>query len=67
MKNIPNYSCSKSNSLDLGETLKVLVSATRITVENSAEYALSLIREGNYEDALVFLKNAIEGIEILTA
>ena len=67
MRNIPNCSCSKSDSLGLGETLKALVSATRITVENSAEYALSLIREGNYEDALVFLKNAVEGIEILTA
>ena len=67
MRNIPNYSCSKSNSLDLGDALKALVSATRITVENSAEFALSLIQKGNYEDALIFLKNAIEGIEILTA
>ena len=66
-KTYSSCSCPKSNSLDLGETLKVFVSATRITAENSAEYALSLIREGSYKDALIFLKNAVESVEILTA
>ena len=63
MKYTTNY-CSDNG---LGSVMSALVGMTRKTVENSAEFALSLIQKGNYEDALIFLKNAIEGIEILTA
>jgi len=47
--------------------LKGLVKATRMTVENSIDYALILIKARNYEEAKIYLQNALEGIEILTA
>ncbi len=51
----------------LGSIMSVLVGMTRESVENSIEYALTLFKEKKYDEALVFLNNAIEGIEILTA
>lgn len=47
--------------------LKGLVKLTRVTVENSVDYASILIKEKNYEEAKIYLQNALEGIEILTA
>ena len=52
---------------DLKNTLKLFVATTKTTIENSAEYALTLIEKGNYEEAKVYLVNALEGIEILSA
>ena len=63
MKYTPNYNSDNG----LGLTLSELVSATRKTVENCVGEALILVEGRNYDKALIFLKNAIEGIEILTA
>ena len=63
MKYPANY-CSDNG---LGSVMSVLVSMTRETVENSMEYALILFKEKKYDEALVFLNNAIEGVEILNA
>ena len=52
---------------DLKNTLKLVVAMTKATIENSTEYALTLVKEGNYEEAKVYLVNALEGIEILSA
>ena len=57
--------CGSPNDGGLGMSLKCLVSMVKTTVENSAEYAVTLIKAGNYNDAKTFLKNALEGIEIL--
>ena len=54
-----------NNDGGLGLALSGLVTATRVTVENSTEYALKLVKERRYDEALIFLNNAIEGIEIL--
>ena len=61
MKYVPK--CNSDNGLGLA--LSALIGMTKATVENSAEYALTLIKEERYDEALVFLNNAIEGIEIL--
>ena len=67
MNNYPKMNqCSCSNN-SLDDNLKTLVSATRISVENSLEYALDLVRLKDYQSAMIFIKNAMEGIEILTA
>ena len=63
MKYTPN--CNSDNELSL--TLADLVAMVRETVENSVGEALILVEGRNYDKALTFLKNAIEGIEILTA
>ena len=49
----------------LGKGLKSIVGMVKDTVKNSASYAVTLIEQGKYEDAKIFLKNALEGIEIL--
>ena len=59
---LPKYA---DNDGGLGLALSSLVTATRVTVENSTEYALKLVKEKRYDEALIFLNNAIEGIEIL--
>ena len=55
----------KYNDGGLGLALSSLVTATRATVENSVEYALKLVKEKRYDEALIFLNNAVEGIESL--
>ena len=56
----------KSDDFD-PSNLKTLVRITRMTVENSVDYASILIKERKYEEAKIYLQNALEGIEILTA
>ena len=57
--------CCRNSDGGLGVSLKTLVGMTKATIKNSVEYASVLIEQGKYEDARVFLKNALEGIEIL--
>ena len=63
MKYPANY-CSDNG---LSDVMSTLVAMTRETVENCVGEALILVEGRNYDKALIFLKNAIEGIEILTA
>ena len=54
----------KSVNYDMSE-IKALNGMIRETISNSVQYADILIAEGKLSEAKVYLKNAIEGIEIL--
>ena len=64
MPYVKNSGCMRSINYDLSE-IKALNNMIRETVSNCVQYADILIAEGKLSEAKIYLKNAIEGIEIL--